>query len=488
MRFGGIAKTVALASLAVAFGLQAGSVHAAPPTIVAPADMEVEAEWYFTRVNIGTPTVSADSGVDYMVTNTAPPQFLLGTTVITWLVEDDNGGRASDTQSVTVVDTKPPECPDGHDTAGPFDSLDGRAVSVDLDAPPITDKADVVVDVASSHDDDFLFPVGSTTVTFTGVDDSGNSVECDVVVIVTIPVITGLVLDPTYDSIRASWDGFNDTRKYRAVLLDSSDNVVEDARISKTSHTFPDLDPGTEYEVRVSSTKYQKVKAVATATTLLPPLYVRDSFDSTDGWSHVATTHEPGFNMYALSTDASVGNPAPSAKISGDGANTNFRVEKWFNTSAHTGATIYFGINYKSATGPALLFVVDSGDGTPQYTKPVRVEAGSTGWGSLEVGISAALRIGDKARVQIYLYDLDADDGGHTLYLDNLLLSGTDLSSGFRGGSAGADDPAWDAFERALESVLDGRSSPSDHLGVSKPLGEYEDLFRMVLTSLGITG
>jgi gliding motility-associated-like protein len=86
-----------------------------PPTIICPASVSVNANIgfpYATGVNLGTPVTSDNCGVA-SVTNNAPAQFPVGSTMVTWTVTDVNGLSATCTQTVIVSDTQSPvmNCP-----------------------------------------------------------------------------------------------------------------------------------------------------------------------------------------------------------------------------------------------------------------------------------------------------------------------------------------------------------------------------------------
>ena len=75
-----------------------------PPTITAPSNVTVNedaGQCYASGVNLGTPITSDNCSVASVVNN-APPQFPLGTTVVTWTVTDASGNTAQATQTVTV--------------------------------------------------------------------------------------------------------------------------------------------------------------------------------------------------------------------------------------------------------------------------------------------------------------------------------------------------------------------------------------------------
>ena len=410
----------------------------AAPSITAPPDITMEAEFFFTRVEIGVP--AADPG--HRISSNAPPFFPVGSTIITWMADDGHGGRTLDTQNVTITDSYPPACQKDA-VSGPHRSETGRRIAVDVEPPRVRDVADISPEVVLVDGRD-RYPVGNTTVTFAATDASGNTAECPVTVMVAIPDIN-LVLHPSPDSIRASWDGGG--QKYKIVLYLAGEEI-RSASTGRPGHVFSGLEPGTGYTVKVSLSKHPRVHAEASATT--PRLLdIRDGL--VDGWTHHATTLEPGFNRYVFTVNQSVGNPAPSAMISGDGENTSSRIKKWLDTSPYAGGPLYLGIDYMSGGRTLVQFVVDAGDGTARYVKSAWADGT---WRSHAADISGAFTPGGTARVQIYLYD--TGPGGHTIHLDNLVLSGRDpgRDPGVRGGSAGGplDD---------LDASLPGTGDPT---------------------------
>ena len=80
-----------------------------PPTITAPPDRTVEATGPRTPVNIGTPDVMDDTDPNPEISNDAPPDFPVGTTIVTWTATDSSENTATATQRITVQDTTPPD-------------------------------------------------------------------------------------------------------------------------------------------------------------------------------------------------------------------------------------------------------------------------------------------------------------------------------------------------------------------------------------------
>jgi len=110
------------------------------------------------------------------VRSDAPALYPLGTTEVTFTATDAAGHSASCATSVRVVDDTPPwlTCPeDVAKGTGPDDT--DCQVPVPLEAT-LADNCDDSPSLAS--DELPLYPLGTTTVTFTGADFSGNTSSC----------------------------------------------------------------------------------------------------------------------------------------------------------------------------------------------------------------------------------------------------------------------------------------------------------------------
>ncbi|WP_346861882.1 HYR domain-containing protein [uncultured Draconibacterium sp.] len=100
-----------------------------PPLIVCPADASEytdPSQCYKTGMDMGiaTATDNCTPQASIVITNDAPVQLPVGTTVVTWTATDDCGNVSSCTQLVTIVDTIPPNidingCQDVTETAAP---------------------------------------------------------------------------------------------------------------------------------------------------------------------------------------------------------------------------------------------------------------------------------------------------------------------------------------------------------------------------------
>ncbi len=142
------------------------------PTITAPADVTVNVDagsCEATGVALGTPTTSDNCSSGY--SNDAPTNFPLGTTTVTWTVTDGSGNTATDTQTVTVVDNENPTITSPANVTVNIDAGSCEATSVALGTPTTGDNC------SSSYNNDapLNFPLGTTTVTWTAIDGSGNT-------------------------------------------------------------------------------------------------------------------------------------------------------------------------------------------------------------------------------------------------------------------------------------------------------------------------
>jgi hypothetical protein len=111
--------------------------------------------------------------------------YALGATSVTLTVTDNHGAASSCTGTVTVIDATPPaiSCPAAITTGGNQVS-NGAVVPFTVSA---TDSCDTSVGVAAVPPSGSLFPFGTTTVSATATDDSGNNASCSFTVTVLSP-------------------------------------------------------------------------------------------------------------------------------------------------------------------------------------------------------------------------------------------------------------------------------------------------------------
>jgi len=138
-------------------------------------------------VTIGLATAADAFGV--IVTNDAPALFQLGTTTVTWTATDPKGNTATATQLITITP----------DVTAPVFTLVPGPVSKEATASAgtVVELGDAVATdafgVTVTNDAPALFQLGTTTVTWTATDATGNSATATQLVTIvdtTAPVIT----------------------------------------------------------------------------------------------------------------------------------------------------------------------------------------------------------------------------------------------------------------------------------------------------------
>lgn len=163
------------------------------PQVVAPSDIDREATGPYTEVSLFSATVTDlvdGSGLvasPYLGDNpiTGTPLFEVGVHTVTWKVTDSAGNPGQDTQVVIIRDTTNPTIvAPANKTAEALATL----TSVNLGQPVVSDSVDQSLTVVSDAPV-AGFPVGTTTVTWTATDDSGNSASATQTVTITF---TGL--------------------------------------------------------------------------------------------------------------------------------------------------------------------------------------------------------------------------------------------------------------------------------------------------------
>jgi gliding motility-associated-like protein len=141
------------------------------PIIVAPINVNVNPNLGCTAVGValGTPVVS-DNCTVASVTNNAPSLFPIGTTTVTWTVTDASGNTATATQLVNVVDQVAPEATAPADVTVNTNNF-CAATGVNLGTPEATDNCTIA---SIANDAPASFPIGTTVVTWTITDATGN--------------------------------------------------------------------------------------------------------------------------------------------------------------------------------------------------------------------------------------------------------------------------------------------------------------------------
>ena len=150
------------------------------PTLTIPPDLNVEAvSLQETSVAIGQATADDISDIS-SIANNSPDVFPLGITVVTWNATDSYGNIATSDQIITVIDTIPPTLFVPEDIV--FEVVDPVSNYIELGQAETTDQVGIE---SVTNDMPDSFPFGSTTITWTVIDTSGNvSTDTQVVTII----------------------------------------------------------------------------------------------------------------------------------------------------------------------------------------------------------------------------------------------------------------------------------------------------------------
>jgi gliding motility-associated-like protein len=125
------------------------------------------------------PTASDNCAIQsFTSTHNPGDTFPIGTTTVTYTAVDLNGNSSTCSFTVTITDNVLPVitgCPINI-TVNSAPAICGAIVN--WTPPTITDNCSAGLVITSTHNPGDIFPVGTTVVTYTATDGSGNSVNC----------------------------------------------------------------------------------------------------------------------------------------------------------------------------------------------------------------------------------------------------------------------------------------------------------------------
>jgi hypothetical protein len=224
------------------------------PDIICPSPVTAElATHEGTAVNIPvTVTDNCDPGP--CLSSDAPCLFPLGTTTVTFTAVDNASNESSCTVDVIVQDTTPPVITCPPPLTVEQESHAGTVVDLVACAWDIGDA-----DVAVTDDAPAVFALGSTVVTFTAVDDSGNSSSCTTTVTVLdrIPPVMSCPADVTVEQ---------ESHAGTVVPLTATATDICDSDVTITDNTLPVYPLGT---TKVTFMGEDNAGNTSTCTTLV---------------------------------------------------------------------------------------------------------------------------------------------------------------------------------------------------------------------------
>jgi len=249
------------------YDVMTGEDGCANPVIVnCPADISVVNEPLLCGAYVDVPVpqfgvdftdcFDATIANDYNNTNDGTGFYPVGTTLVTWTVTDEQGNTTSCIQSIVVTDVEDPvvTCPENITIST---ALGACGAFVTWAEPEYTDNCPGAM-VSSTTPSGSIFLLGTTTVTYTITDLSGNSVDCSFTVTVednqapnlACPEDVTVFTTPGTCDAPAVWDA--------PVLTDNCPGGM----ITSQSHTS-----GSTFPIGTTEVTYTAVDAAGNTTT-----------------------------------------------------------------------------------------------------------------------------------------------------------------------------------------------------------------------------
>jgi hypothetical protein len=205
-----LAAAVAALSLAVA----AAPAHAEPPIIICPVNMTVDANVTGGAIVTPAPATASDPDGDAVTITVFPGAgfYGLGTHVVTYIATDSSGESATCTSTINVFDFSAPSitCPSGITAAAPAGGT--AVVTYSAQASDVADDTPTVTFFPESGS---AFSIGTTFVTATATDDSGNSASCTFTV-----TVNQLVPTSKAECKNGGWKAFGTMFKNQGECVD----------------------------------------------------------------------------------------------------------------------------------------------------------------------------------------------------------------------------------------------------------------------------
>jgi|GEM_PF-964517 len=166
------------------------------PVIVAPQNLTVlndPGNCFAGNVILGAATAT-DNCSGTILSNDAPVTFFKGLNTVIWTATDGSGNKGSSIQTIMVIDNEIPViiCPANVIANVNTDACE--ASGINLGNPQATDNC---TGITLLNNAPLTYAVGTTTVTWTATDASGNSVSCDQLVMITDNIAPVIICLPT---------------------------------------------------------------------------------------------------------------------------------------------------------------------------------------------------------------------------------------------------------------------------------------------------
>ncbi|WP_424494028.1 HYR domain-containing protein [Salinimicrobium sp. GXAS 041] len=247
------------------------------PTLecTAPINVNVDAGICGAVVEFATPEGSDNSG-DVTVTQIAGPAsgetFPVGTTTVTFQVEDASGNTATCSFDVTVNDNEVPEITSIANITQNVD-VDSCSATVEYELPTATDNCEgVTVELTEGLASGSEFPLGETTVTYTATDASGNEVTT---------TFTVTVVDNIAPEITCVNDIFETVASGSTTAVVNFDAPVASDNCSFTVEQTAGLASGSEFPLGTTTNTFVVTDGAGNTATCSFDVVITDDEDPT---------------------------------------------------------------------------------------------------------------------------------------------------------------------------------------------------------------
>jgi len=247
------------------------------PTLECPApiNVNVDAGICGAVVEFTTPEGSDNSG-EVTVTQIAGPVsgsvFPVGTTTVTFQVEDASGNTATCSFDVTVTDNEAPEITSVANISQNVD-VDSCSATVEYELPTATDNCEgVTVTLTEGLASGSEFPLGETTVTYTATDASGNKVAT---------TFTVTVVDNIAPEISCTNDIFETVGENGTTAVVTYDAPVASDNCSYTVEQTAGLASGSEFPLGTTTNTFVVTDGAGNTATCSFTVTITDDEDPT---------------------------------------------------------------------------------------------------------------------------------------------------------------------------------------------------------------
>lgn len=195
-------------------------------TISSSSDCEAVVNWEIT-----TFSDNCDADLEITSTHNSGDLFQLGTTTVTYTATDNAGNETLSSFDVIVVDETAPDfiscVPNIELTAN-----NQCQATATWSLPAVSDNCNGEISLESDFQSGDIFPLGSTTVTYTATDEAGNSSNCSFEVIVSDETPPNIITQLNDLVVAADEDACQTAVSWNTITAE--DNCSEEVQITSS--------------------------------------------------------------------------------------------------------------------------------------------------------------------------------------------------------------------------------------------------------------